>query len=285
VHEPATKWLAKGQTGLPWEISTPRGPRRQRGGGPRALPHGKEASPEGEISEVCGAWSSEGKGRRPKAKATDPRGGEGTPRRDPGSPAGRSQPQGRVGGHQRVTATAATAYLWRRGPAHWTSHGAARPHGASHGVPQADYWGHTTSRGRKEEKSGKRWDCVGLDVCVDDCVWAGCVGVTLNSSEDSVPPSFGGGLLLFPRRQKATGGRGFPFFLPHPSERRIIGLSNARVFPKTLYQGLSLRCLRGCRKSPPRAVMRPWPAASPTIVACPDRLRPRLPEGSPQRLS
>jgi hypothetical protein len=51
--------------------------------------------------------------------------------------------------------------------------------------------------------------------------------------------------LLFPRRQKATGGRGFPFFLPHPSERRLIGLSNARAFPKTLYQGLSLRCLRG----------------------------------------
>jgi UDPglucose 6-dehydrogenase len=39
--------------------------------------------------------------------------------------------------------------------------------------------------------------------------------------------------------------------------------------------------LRGCRKSPPRAVTRPWPAASPTIVACPDRPRPRLPEGSP----
>jgi hypothetical protein len=51
--------------------------------------------------------------------------------------------------------------------------------------------------------------------------------------------------LLFPRRQKATGGQGFPFFLPHPSERRLIGFSNARVFPKTLYQGLPLGCLRG----------------------------------------
>jgi UDPglucose 6-dehydrogenase len=39
--------------------------------------------------------------------------------------------------------------------------------------------------------------------------------------------------------------------------------------------------LRGCRKSPPQAVTRPWPAASPTIVACPDRPRPRLPQGSP----
>jgi hypothetical protein len=38
---------------------------------------------------------------------------------------------------------------------------------------------------------------------------------------------------------------------------------------------------RGCRKSPPRAVTRPWPAPSPTIVACPGRPKPRLPEGSP----
>ena len=89
-------------------------------------------------------------------------------------------------------------------------------------------------------------------------VWAGCVGVTLNSSEDSVPPSFGGGLLLFPRRQKATGGRGFPFFLPHPSERRLIGLSNARAFPKTLYQGLSLRCLRGFPSSQKCAFVQGW---------------------------
>jgi hypothetical protein len=44
------------------------------------------------------------------------------------------------GGYQRATATAATAYLWRRGPAYWTSHGAARPTWVSHGVPQAD-WG------------------------------------------------------------------------------------------------------------------------------------------------
>jgi hypothetical protein len=42
----------------------------------------------------------------------------------------------------------------------------------------------------------------------------------------------------------------------------------------------SLR-LRGCCKSPPQAVTRPWPAASPTIVTCPDRPRPRLPQGSP----
>jgi hypothetical protein len=41
------------------------------------------------------------------------------------------------------------------------------------------------------------------------------------------------------------------------------------------------RRLRGCRKRPPQAVTRPWPAASPTIVACPGRPRPRLPEGSP----
>ena len=37
--------------------------------------------------------------------------------------------------------------------------------------------------------------------------------------------------------------------------------------------------LRGCRKTPPRPATRPWPAASPTSVACPDTPRPRSPQG------
>jgi hypothetical protein len=205
----------KARTGLPW-VSSPGGLGANAGEGLGLSPTGRRPPRKGSIG-ICGAWSSEGKGRGPKGST-----GEGTPRRDPGGPAGRSRPNGRVGGHQRVTATAATAYLWRRGPAHWTSHGAARPHGASHGTPGRLLGPHYQPR----PKGGKERDKCWVDVCVDDCVWAGCVGVTLNSSEDSVPPSFGGGLLLFPRRQKAAGGRGFPFFLPHPSERRLIGLSN-----------------------------------------------------------
>jgi hypothetical protein len=58
----------------------------------------------------------------------------------------------------------------------------------------------------------------------------------------------------------------------------------SQLFVRLAVQGAYIilqSLLRGCRKSPPRAVTRPWPAASPTIVACPDRPRPRLPEGSP----
>jgi hypothetical protein len=35
----------------------------------------------------------------------------------------------------------------------------------NHGAPQATTGGTHASRGRKEEKSGKRWDCIGLDAC------------------------------------------------------------------------------------------------------------------------
>ena len=126
-------------------------PWHQRGEGlePRGSPPtaGRGPPRKGSIG-IRGAWSSEG-----RAKATDPRGGEGTPRRDPGGPADRSRPNGRVGGHQRATATAATAYLWRRSPAHWTSHGAARPHRASHGVPRPK-WG-AGARGDPRDNPGE----------------------------------------------------------------------------------------------------------------------------------
>jgi hypothetical protein len=159
--------------------STPRGPRRQRGGGlslgsPPTT--GRRPPRKGSIG-ICGAWSSEGKA---KAKGE----GHGSTGWGGNSPPGsrrpsRPLPASREGGvHQRATATAATAYLWRRGPAHWTSHGAARPHGASHGTPGRLLGPHCQPR----PKGGKERDKCWVDVCVDACVWAGCVGVKLNGS-------------------------------------------------------------------------------------------------------
>jgi hypothetical protein len=157
VHEPATGktgGLRKGRPAYPGfpaqGASAPTGGRAW----PRALPRQAGRRPPRKRSiGICGAWSSEGKGRGPKGST-----GEGTPRRDPGGLAGRSRPNGRVGGHQRVTATAATAYLWRRGPAHWTSHGAARPHGASHGTPGRLLGPHCQPR----PKGGKERETLGL---------------------------------------------------------------------------------------------------------------------------
>jgi hypothetical protein len=59
------------------------------------------------------------------------------------------------------------------------------------------------------------------------------------------------------------------------------GVEGLLIQPPKLRHFYPASRVRGCRKSPPRAVTRPWLAASPTIVACPDRPRPRLPEGSP----
>ena len=79
---------------------------------PRALPRQREGGLPGRgVSESPGREAPK-EWRRPKGST-----GEGTPRRDPGGPAGRSRPKWEGGGHQTATATAATAYLWRRGPA------------------------------------------------------------------------------------------------------------------------------------------------------------------------
>jgi hypothetical protein len=76
--------------------STPRGPRRQLGGGlPRLSPDKREGGLPGTgrgVSESAGRGAAKEKGEGQK----DPRGGEGTRRRDPGGPAGRSRPNGRV---------------------------------------------------------------------------------------------------------------------------------------------------------------------------------------------
>jgi hypothetical protein len=126
-------------------------------------PTGRRPPRKGSIG-ICGARSSER-----MARATDPRGGEGTPRRDPGGPAGRSRPQGRV--------VATKAPQPRCGPAYRTSHGAARPHRASHGTP-----GRTGGHGRLRVKGGKERETLGLHdwMRASANLWAGCVGVALN---------------------------------------------------------------------------------------------------------
>jgi len=96
----------------------PRGRAWASGSPPTA---GRRPPRKGSIG-IRGAWSSER-----MAKATDPRGGEGTPRRDPGGPAGRSRPNGRArSGLQDQP----------RRPRPICG-GAARPHRVSHGRPQA----------------------------------------------------------------------------------------------------------------------------------------------------
>jgi len=87
----------------PWGLP-PSGPASAPAGGrawPRALPRQREGGLPGRgVSESAGRGAPK-EGRGPKGST-----GEGTPRRDPGGPAGRSRPNGRVGGHQSATATA-----------------------------------------------------------------------------------------------------------------------------------------------------------------------------------
>jgi hypothetical protein len=92
----------KARTDLPWEIPLPGGLGTLGGRAwPWALPRQREKGLPGRgVSESAGRGAPK-EGRGPKGST-----GEGTPRRDPGGPAGRSRPQGRVGGHQSATATA-----------------------------------------------------------------------------------------------------------------------------------------------------------------------------------
>ncbi len=118
VHEPATarRWLGKPGPAYPGFPAQ----------GASALAGGRAClglSPTGRRPPRKGSRNPRGVKLRKNGEGHGSRGGEGTPRRDPGGPAGRSRPNGRVGGHQTATATAATAYLWRRGPAYRTSHG------------------------------------------------------------------------------------------------------------------------------------------------------------------
>jgi hypothetical protein len=54
VHEPATKWLAKGQTGLPWEIPLPGGLGANGGEGLSLglSPTGKRPPRKGSLKET-----------------------------------------------------------------------------------------------------------------------------------------------------------------------------------------------------------------------------------------
>ncbi len=122
---------------------------------PRALPRQREGGLPGRgVSESAGRGAPK-EGRGPKGST-----GEGTPRRDPGGPAGRSRPNGRVGGHQSATATAATAHSWRRGPAYWTSH--SRPQAGKWGAVPGEAPGTATGEtgakphGLLREESGRR---------------------------------------------------------------------------------------------------------------------------------
>ena len=117
-HHPINEGRKPGPA--PWGLP-PSGPASAPTGGrawPRALPRQREGGLPGRGVSASAGRGAPKEGRGPKGST-----GEGTPRRDPGGPAGRSRPNGRVGGHQTATATAATAYLWRRGPAYRTSHG------------------------------------------------------------------------------------------------------------------------------------------------------------------
>jgi hypothetical protein len=141
----------------PWGLPPP-GPASAPLGGrawPRALPRQREGG-------LPGRGVSESVGRGAPKEGPGPKGstGEGTPRRDPGGPAGRSRPNGRVGGHQTATATAATAHSWRRGPAAQGQprpspgpNGARRP-GASPGRPRRNRGGFEEPHNLLREESG-----------------------------------------------------------------------------------------------------------------------------------
>jgi len=94
VHEPAAavRWLGKPGPAYPGRFHS-QGASAPLGGGPGLGPfpdNGKKASPEGEYRNPRGV--------EPRRKGEGQKGprGEGTPRRDPGGPAGRSRPQGRA---------------------------------------------------------------------------------------------------------------------------------------------------------------------------------------------
>jgi hypothetical protein len=96
----------KARTGLPW-VSSPGGLGTNGGRASRALPHGKEASPEGEYRNLRGV--------EPRRKGQGQKGPRGR-----GLPAGIPEAQ-----------PAAPGLMGGRGPAYWTSHSR----------PQAGKWG------------------------------------------------------------------------------------------------------------------------------------------------
>jgi hypothetical protein len=113
---------------VPWGLP-PSGPASAPTGGrawPQALPRQREGGLPGRgVSESAGREAPK-EGRGPKGST-----GEGTPRRDPGGPAGRSRPQG------RARSGLLDQPRWPRP----IRGGAARPHRVSHSRPQARKWG------------------------------------------------------------------------------------------------------------------------------------------------
>jgi hypothetical protein len=173
----------------PWS-STP-GPASAPTGGrawPRALPRHREGGLPGRgVSESAGREAPK-EWRRPRIRGVGRGLPAGIPEAQPAAPGLKGgsvatkgpqprRPRPICGGVTRPTGSA-TVRPGHTGPAT---------------APQA-VLGHTC---QLRPKGGKERDKCWVDVCVDACVWAGCVGVTLNSSEDSVPPSFGGGAFAF----------------------------------------------------------------------------------------
>jgi hypothetical protein len=158
----------KARTGLPWEIPLPGGLGANGGEGLSlglSPDSGKEASPEGEMYLYRKLRGVEP--RRKGEGQKDPR-GRGLPA---GIPEAQPAAPGLMGGWWPPRPQPRRPRPICGGAVRPTGPATARPgHTGPATVPQADYWGHTTSRGRKEEKSGKRWDCVGVDACVDECV-------------------------------------------------------------------------------------------------------------------
>ena len=125
----------KARTGLPW-VSSPGGLGADGGGGPRALPHGKWASPEGEFGEH---------------RAVNALGISGRPR----GPAVRED-----GLASRGHTPAAPGLMGGRGPAYWTSH--SRPQAGKWGAVPGEAPGTATGEtgakphGLLREESGRR---------------------------------------------------------------------------------------------------------------------------------
>jgi translation initiation factor IF-2 len=143
VHEPAAamRWLGKPGPAYPGRFhsqgaSAPLGGRAE----PRLSPTGRRPPRKGSIG-ICGAWSPEGRARakRVHGGGDSPPGSRRPSRPLPVSREGAVRPTG--------PATAATAYLWRRGPAAQGQprpspgpNGARRP-GASPGQPRRNRGG------------------------------------------------------------------------------------------------------------------------------------------------
>ena len=185
-------------------------------------PTGKRPPRKGSIG-IYGAWSPE---RMAKAKRIHGGGDSPPGSRRPSRPLPASR---EGGGHQTATATAATAYLWRRGPA---AQGQPRPSPGPHGARRP---GKPPGRPRRNRGGfGGLW-------------WPGRRGVRplgLGASSPGREARSKPGSAHRRPNPPAPPGRG-PSFWPHlpgvllppPFGRGLIGPYDARGFPKNAWGG------------------------------------------------